>query len=188
MSHSALSSFAASAAPQGITLLAVAQNLASLSSHRVSVGNGRLDGWPSNDVPLVVMYSADMANLTKMRRLTQQIGVRFLGYDRTSTLMDALSVLNPVAVLIDEADTAVAHRLGRQVRADNFGLTVVRLVNGSETEAQPNQQVVGSGITDDVEQDGPFLGKIQLESSPSRLAMALGRVGVLPRRLTVVRG
>lgn len=170
------------------TLPAMLQNVAALTSGRVSLSQGRVDGWPSNDVPLVVMYSPNLQNLTHMRRQTQAIGIRFLGYDRVNTLMDALSVLVPVVVIIDEPDSEQACRIGRQVLADDFTINMVRLVDDAEAQAevdaQPMVTAVNSGATS---HDGPFLGKLDRGMSSSRLAMALGRLGVLPRRLTVVK-
>lgn len=193
MSHYANSSFSASShgliGAESYLHTATLENLASASLGRVSASRGTLDGWPSNDVPLVVMYSADLQNLTAMRRLTQAIGIRFLGYDRSATLLDALSVLSPVVVVIDEQDSHTAYRLARQILACDYGMTLVRLVDGSETldHNSRKQQAVGSD-SDAVDIDGPFSGKIERSVSADRLSVSLGRLGVLPRRLAVVKG
>lgn len=163
-------------------------DLSGLTAGLVERTNGVSDGWPSNDVPLVVMYSTNMESLTQMRRLVQASGVRFLGYDRTSTLMDALAVLSPVAVLVDEADSAAAHRLGRQILAYDFTYTLIRMSNGSAVApVKARRKVVGSGLGHGEGIDGPFAACLPVGLTSELLIAAFGRLGVLPRRLTAVR-
>jgi hypothetical protein len=163
-------------------------DLSGLTAGLVQRTNGVCDGWPSNDVPLMVMYSTNMDSLTQMRRLVQASGVRFLGYDRTSTLMDALAVLNPVAVLIDEADSAAAHRIGRQILAYDFTYTLVRMTNGAAVApVKARRKAVGSAIGLNEGVDGPFSACLPVDLTSERLIAALGRLGVLPRRLLAVR-
>lgn len=181
------SSFQSSLNEQDFVRLAQMESIAPLTQGRVSISKGNLDGWPSNDVPLVVMYSSDLQNLTAMRRLTQAIGVRFLGYDRTSTLLDALSVLSPVAVIIDQQDGSQAYRLARQILACDYGMTLLRLVDGTETSVQTRQQQVVGSDSDAMNSDGPFVGKIERTVSATRFSASLGRLGILPRRLSVVK-
>ncbi len=181
-----------SRSPQAQVSYYPSTDLSALTAGLVQKTQGVCDGWPSNDVPLVVMYSTNMESLTKMRRLVQASGVRFLGYDRTNTLMDALLVLSPIIVLVDETNTAAAHRLGRQILAADFTYTLVRLCDEQalapqSARVQERRKVVGAGHGERDGVDGPYAARLPSNLSAGVLIASFGRLGVLPRRLVKVR-
>lgn len=143
------------------------------SCGKILMTNGTPDGWPGNDVPLVVMYSPNVHRLSEVRRMMQAIGVRFLGYDRPDTLTDALNVVHPAAVMIEGKDDVISLKVARKVQANDYTLPLVRVLSEQEDE----------GFSSDV---GPFIGTLRMDAQGSHLLVALGRLGVLPRRLAMV--
>jgi hypothetical protein len=107
-------------------------------------------------------------------------------------LLDALLVLTPVVVLVEEPDTGTAHRLGRQILAADFTYTLVRLCDDKalapqEIRANARRKVVGAGHGSTESVDGPYATRLPMDLSSSHLLASLGRLGALPRRLLSVR-